>query len=63
MGMEYEEALKYEQFWYDAEVRPSEEVLKELGKTASPCGASHLPGPKGDGVSQEDIQGAGLLAS
>ncbi|MEE9237421.1 MAG: isochorismatase family protein [Thermoplasmata archaeon] len=35
MGMEHEEALRYEQFWYDAKVLPSAEVLKELGESIS----------------------------
>ena len=30
MGMDHNEALRYEQFWYEAEVKPSSDVLSEL---------------------------------
>jgi nicotinamidase-related amidase len=35
MGMGHEAALRYERFWYDAEVRSSEEVLAELQEKVS----------------------------
>lgn len=30
LGMGHEEALKYEEFWYDAEIKDSDEVINEL---------------------------------
>ncbi|MBI2185419.1 MAG: cysteine hydrolase [Thaumarchaeota archaeon] len=32
MGMGHEQALSYESFWYDAEIKSSEDIVRELGQ-------------------------------